>query len=461
VQLPADVIDNGVDAEWAKNGVPMTIPVYPNIAVRDVVRVKWGSFLLPPHSVTAEQAAGTVPIVVTADQDAILAGGDSNALVVQYNIHDEVWNYSVEWSQTTTVKVEAGAWRLEPPIIEQSFNGVIDLKGLNKNDVTVQIHVRTDDFDLGDTVTMTWIGTPQTGKPLINTQSKPVNNLPSILEMTVPYEEVRAIAMGTADVAYVLHKKNGGPPLSSKRTFADVFGEVSLLPEPIIRELIGDTLEPDEMVATVDIHYPGMANGDLVNLIWLGTKSNNEPYVHEQPHHVSQGEATGKLITLYVESEHIRALENGKLDLSYRVSNDKATLYGVSESERLLVKVEAVRATLPAPKVVEADPPEVLDPSKIFDNATVLIEYSGTAKGDVVTYYWGGIAPDGSTTDWIPITTPIAGKPVSFRVDARFVKANIGQYVKVRYTLKRADTGLYSHSATLNLLVEALITADH
>ncbi|RON41517.1 hypothetical protein [Pseudomonas brassicacearum] len=232
-QLPADVINNGVDVEWAKNGVPMTIPAYPNIAVRDVVQVKWGSVLLdPPHSVTAEQAAGTVPIVVTADQDAILAGGDSNALLVQYEIHDEVWNYSEKWSLTTTVKVEAGAWRLEPPIIKESVNGTIDLKGLNKNDVTVQIHVRTDDFDLGDTVTMTWIGTPQTGKPLINTQSRPVNNIPSILEMTVPYEEVRAIAMGTADVAYVLHKKNGGPPLSSKRTFANVVGQVSCYRSP-------------------------------------------------------------------------------------------------------------------------------------------------------------------------------------------------------------------------------------
>lgn len=457
-QLPVDVINNGVDVEWATNGVPMTIPVYPNIAVRDVVRVKWGSFLLSPHSVTAEQAAGTVPIVITADQDAILAGGDSDDLVVQYDIHDEVWNYSEKWSLTTTVKVDAGAWRLEAPTIKQSVNGIIDIKELNKNDVIVEINVGTNDFELGDTVTMTWIGTPQTGKPLINTQSRPVTSIPSILEMTVPYEEVRAIAMGTADVAYVLHKKNGGPPLSSKRTFAQVVGQVLLIPEPTIREVLGDTLEPDEMFATVDISYPGMADGDLVNLIWRGTRSNDQPHVHEEQHPVTEGEAAAKLITLTVNGEHIRVLENGSLKLYYVVYNDKAALYGVNESERLLAKVEAVRATLPAPTVVEADPPDVLDPSKISDNATVLIEYSGTAKGDVLTYYWRGIEPDGKTSDWTPITTLMVGKPVRFTVAARFVKANIGRYVEVLYTLKRAATGLYSHSATLNLLVDKSIS---
>ena len=452
-QLPEDVINNGVDVEWATNGVTMTIPFYPNIAVRDVVQVKWGSFLLSPHSVTAEQAARTVPIVVTANQDAILAGGDGNALPVQYHIHDEVWNFSEKWSQATKVKVDAGAWRLEAPIIKQSVDGTIDLDKLDKDDVIVEINVGTNDFELGDTVTMTWTGTPQTGKPLINTQSLPVTSIPSILKMTVPYEEVRAIAMGTADVAYVLHKKNGGPPLSSKRTSAQVMGQVLLIPEPTIREVLGDTLEPDEMFATVDISYPGMADSDLVNLIWRGTRSNDQPYVHEEQHPVTEGEAAAKLITRTVNGEHIRVLENGSLRLYYVVSNDKAAFYGVSKSEHLLVKVEAVRATLPAPTVVEADPPEVLDPSKISNNATVLIEYPGTVKGDILTYYWSGSGPDGSTNNWIPITTPIEGKPVRFTVAARFVQANIGRYVKVRYNLKRAATGLYSHSAPLNLLV--------
>ncbi|VVQ13853.1 hypothetical protein PS938_03962 [Pseudomonas fluorescens] len=455
-QLPEDVIKNGVDAEWAQRGVPMTIGVYPNIAVRDVVQVKWGSAYLAPHFVTTAQVDGSEPIVITATQADILAGGDSAALLVQYEVHDEVWNYSEQWSQATTVRVEAGAWRLDPPMIRESDNGVIDLKKLNQKDVTVQVLVVGTDFDLGDTVTMTWIGTPLTGNPLIHTESWIVNNIPSVKDFMVPYAEVRAIAMGSADASYVLTKRNGGPPLSSKRAFASVIGDVYAHPAPTIRELVGNLLEPDNSIATVDITYPGMTNGDFINLRWLGTRSNGQPYVHGEEYTVSQGDAERKKITIYVLSEHIAVLADGKLDLSYVVSNDKAAIYGVSESEHLLVDVKAIRATLPAPKVVEADD-DVLDPSKIFDNATVRIEYLGTLKGDILTYYWTGISAGSSTSDWLPITSVIAGKPVNFRVDAWFVSANIGQYVKVRYTLKHAGTGLTSYSATLNLLIGQLV----
>ncbi|EJM81188.1 Ig-like domain-containing protein [Pseudomonas sp. GM74] len=455
-QLPEDVIRNGVDAEWAAKGVPMTIGVYPNIAVRDVILVKWGSAYLTPHVVTVAQADGSDPIVITATQADILAGGDSAALLVQYEVHDEVWNYSEQWSQSTYVRVEAGAWRLDPAIIHESVNGVIDLKKLNQQDVTVQVLILSTDFEMGDTVTMTWVGTPQTGNPLTYTDTWIVDNIPYVKEFKVPYADVRAIAMGSADVSYVLTKLNGGPPLSSKRTFANVVGDVYAHPAPKIRELVGNLLEPDNGMATIDITYPGMTNGDFIHLRWLGTRSNGQPYVHGEEYTVSQGDAERKKITIYVLGEHIAVLADGRLDLSYVVSNDEVAIHGVSESEHLLVEVKAIRATLPAPKVEGAED-DVLDPSKIFDHAKVLIEYLGTVKDDILTYYWTGISSGTSTSDWLPITSVIAGQPVNFRVDARFVSDNIGQYVKVRYTLKHASTGLTSYSATLNLLIGQLV----
>jgi hypothetical protein len=455
-QLPADVIQNGVDAEWAKRGVPMTIGIYPNIAVRDVIQVKWGSAYLKPHVVTAAQADGSEPIVITATQADILAGGDSAALLVQYDVHDEVWNYCEQWSQSTHVRVEAGAWRLDAAIIKESLNGVIDLKQLNQQDVTVQVLVQGPYFDFRDTITMTWIGRPPTGNPLIYTESWTVDNIPSVHDFKVPYAEVRAIAMGSADASYVLTKFNGDPPLSSKRVFASVIGDVYAHPAPTIWELVGTLLEPDTPVATVGITYPGMTNGDFIKLGWLGTRSNGQPYVHDEEYTVSQEDAERKKITIYVLGEHIAVLADGKLDLSYVVYNDEVAIHGVSESEHLLVDVKAIRATLPAPKVMEADD-DVLDPSKVFDIATVLIEYLGTIKEDILTYYWTGISSGTSTSDWLPITSVIAGRPVQFRVDARFVSANIGQYVKVRYSLKHASTGLTSYSATLNLLIGQLV----
>ncbi|QJP94462.1 Ig-like domain-containing protein [Pseudomonas fluorescens] len=458
-QLPQEIIDQGlIDADWAKKGVPLTVPAYPEIRVRDRILMRWGSHTLTPLLVTQAQAEGKEPIVIVAKQEDILAGGDSAALEIKYDPHDELWNWSSRHSKRTQIAVDAGAWRLAAPIIKQSVNGIITIINLNKEDVTVQVHIQGSDFALNDSVKMTWIGTPFTGKPLIHTETKSVENIPSVMEFKVPYAQVRAIAMGRADASYVLTKADASPPLSSKREFADVVGDVSMPDAPKIVELLGDILESDRSYATVRIKYLTIANGDLVAGHWIGEKSNGQPYVHEFTHTVSDNEAKEGFFTAYVDKEHISVLDKGKLDLWYTVFNDKPELYGVSDSEHLLVKVQAVTATLPRPEVEEADKnPDVLDPSKVFDVVHIYIENPPTQKDDIVTWYWQGSHPFGSISDWVPITSLSAGKPLRFRVPANFVTISIGQYVRVRYSLKHASTGLYSHSAALNLLIGSLV----
>lgn len=387
-QLPQEIIDQGlIDAEWAKKGVPLTVPAYPEIRVRDTILMRWGSHTLAPHLVTLTQAEGKDPIVIVATQEDILAGGDSATLEIKYDPHDEVWNWSSRHSKRTRVAVDAGAWRLDAPIIKESVNQIITIINLNKEDVTVQVHIQGSDFALNDSVKMTWIGTPFTGNPLIHTETKPVENIPSVMEFKVPYAQVRAIAMGRADASYVLTKADGSPPLSSKREFADVVGEVSMPDAPTIVELLGDLLESDRPYATVLIKYLSIANGDLVAIHWIGKKSNDQPYVHELTHTVSANEAKEGFFTAYIDAEHIGVLHNGSLDLWYTVSNDKSELFGVSDSEHLLVKVQAVTATLTRPEVEEADKnPDVLDPSKVYDVVHILIENPPTQKDDIVTW---------------------------------------------------------------------------
>ena len=452
VVLPDDVVQNGVDAKWAEEGVPVTVPVYPGIRVRDVILVYWGLVLLPLHIVTQRQAEGIDPIIVIADQAAILAAGDSSALRVDYEMRDEVRNWCVERSLRTSVRVDAGELLLEQPIIKESVRGEIDLIKLGKADVTVQIHVRTEEFEKDDTVVMKWISRPPRSDVVIH-HSKPtrIDNIPSVLELMVPNSIVRAAAKGQADVSYVLTKANGNKPLLSKRTFADVIGEVSLLPAPTIREAIGDTLEPTLGMATVDIRSDLIKKGDLIVLVWLGMTSSGDTYLHEVPRLVSDGEE-GETITLTVAAEHIEALRNGTLDLSFRVSNDSSAIYGVKVSEHALFKVEAIRADLPAPEVLEARN-GFLDPAWVPDAATLHIAYRGTMAGDEMTYYWRGPTAAGSTSDWIPITTIIAGKPLNFRIGKQFITLNLNQKVEVRYSLLRAATGRYSNSAALELYV--------
>lgn len=282
-QLPPDVITNGVDAEWAKKGVPVTIATYPGRAARDTVELRWGVVSIS-RSITEGEAAGTDPIVITVDQDAILAAGDSTNLLVHYQVYDEVWNFSEQWSLQTFVPVDAGAWKLPAPIIQEAINGEIDLGNLGSATVTVSIPVTAAPFERDDTVTMTWLGTTAAGAPLTYSQSVTLTNIPAIYETTVPNALVRELINGTAQASYVLTKANGDPPQSSKRAAVRITG-VAPLQIPRILELIGDVLDPFEERAHVEIPvYDGMANGDLIDLAWLGTRVDGAPYLYETQH---------------------------------------------------------------------------------------------------------------------------------------------------------------------------------
>lgn len=339
VQLPRDVIVNGVDADWAARGVPMVIPPYPNIAVRDVILVKWGKASLDPHIVSADEAAGTTPIVITIHKDKIVAGGDGDRLVVDYDIHDEVSNFAEKRSQSTTVNVMSGERLLDEPIIQDSKNGTLYLGELEDRDASVEVHASGSPFKLGDTITMNWEGTTRTGETLPNQQSRILENLPSILRFQIPNAQVRALEMGSAKASYVLYDKENGTGLRSRHALAQVKPGVPRVPAPVLKEASNGKVNADITSATVDIRYPDMAAGDTVNMAWLGTKANGNPYLYEAQHIVSPDDVKNLLVTLHVPGKHLRVLENGTLNLFYRVSGDESKWRGLNESGHQQIKV--------------------------------------------------------------------------------------------------------------------------
>lgn len=452
-RLPQEVIDNGVDADWAARGVPADIAAYPGRAEHDTIELQWGDATLK-HRVTEIEAAGTAPITIMVDQAAILAGGDSPTLRVHYQVFDEVWNFSTEWSLQTFVDVEAGAQRLDAPIIKESVNGIIDLGLLGSDVVTVQIEVRGAPFERNDTLTLTWTGTTSADTVREYTDTFILTNIPSVAEIKVPNAEIRAIRNGKGTATYVLTKANGDPPQSSKKASARVTGKIPL-PAPGVFEAVGETLDPTLDRVHVQIVYDTMASGDLIDVIWLGIRQNGTPYLYETQHFVSAGEV-GEPLYIPVTDEHIALLANGTLDLSYRVSNDDPGTFDVRVSDHLHLALRARHAELPAPSVDEA-PDGVLDPEAITDFATYRMPYTSAVKGDILTWYWQGDSLEGSASDWLPITQPIAGKPVTFNIPRALIEPNINNIVRVYYSLKLASTGAYKYSAVLDLTIGKLI----
>lgn len=452
--LPQEVIDNGVDASWAERGIPAQIAAYPGRAAHDTIELVWGDVPLS-HRVTPAEAAGTQPIVITVDQATVLAAGDASHLVVRYQVYDEVWNFSSDWSRQTLVDVEAGAHRLDAPVIKNAFNGVIDLGRLGADDVAVQIVMTGAPFERNDTVTLTWLGTPASGSPVIYTKAVSVGSIPSILEINVPNADIRAINGGSGRATYVLTKANGDPPQSSKRATARVTGQIPL-PAPAVLEAVGNTLDPTLERAHAQIPvYERMANGDLIDMIWRGTQENGVPHLYEGQHIVSANEV-GDVIYIPVPERDIAILANGTLAVSYQVSNDALGTLDVRVSDQLRLSVAQRHAELPAPSVDEA-PEGVLDPELVPIHATLRVPYTGTAAGDLLTWYWQAESPDGTYQDSIPITHPIAGQPVTFYIPRSLIEPSLNTIVMIFYSLKLASTGNFQYSQVLDLTIGKLI----
>ncbi|SET64812.1 hypothetical protein SAMN05216197_11912 [Pseudomonas graminis] len=452
--LPADIVENGVDAAWAQRGFPLVIETYPDRMARDTISLAWGDVVIA-HLVSEGEAAGDDPIEIPVDQATILAAGDSENLLVDYEVYDEVYNFATPRSMQTIVSVEAGAWRLEAPIIGNG-TPTIDLEDLGSDSVPVYIKVTVENFALEDVVEMTWRDDNAANEQPAFTYSFTIDNLSQIYQVDVPNAHIRALLGGKGRATYVLKKINGAPWLSSKRATVSIVGHVPL-PAPNIIELIGDTLAPDEERAHVEIPNYGMEIGDFIVLKWLGTQSNGSIHLHEDTHNVTGNEAGGlERVYFPVMGEHISILNNGSLDVSYTVSNDSWLSADTRRSEHLLVKVGQHSAQLPAPTVEEA-PDGVLDPEQYPESATLRIAYEGTRAGDTITWYWKGISDEGSGTDSFPITTGTAGKPLDFPIARALIEPNINNEVKAMYTLKRGTTGLFEYSATLNLVIGKLI----
>lgn len=451
-KVPQDVIDNGVTAEWVAKGVPVAIDAYPDRTAQDVVVLSWGSVKVR-RVISEAEAAGNDPVEVLVEQDVILAAGDADELQLSHWPNDEVWNFASDRSRPTTIKVEAGAWRLEAPIIKEAVNGVIDLVKLEANDVTVYIRTDQAAIGVGDSIEFTWVGTPATGEPLIHRQTLVVDSVPSILEATVPNRLVRNTVQGTGDASYVLRPADGSPPQSSKRAFARIEGNIYELPAPIVLEAIEDLIDSrTESAWVLAGPYPRMASGDVVNLVWRGKRADGTPYLHEDDVLVSQ-EQVGQALEFHVEGDHIEALADGTLELYYRVINDRSTVYDLRESDRSYYRVTTLRQTLPAPEVLESDG-EVLDPEWILPNgATLRVGYTGAVKGDVLTYYWRSVYPAGTASDWLEITQGQQGRPVDFRISPAVVEASRTTVILAYYTVKRAGTEQVDISNFLELYI--------
>lgn len=420
--VPDDILQNGVDASQAAQGVPVTIEPYLNMGEYDRVDFSWGGQRRTRYVMPGEPGSA---ITLTIEEAQILAAGDGR-IQLMYQVFDAAANRSAGWSLVTVLDVVVQGAILDAPTVDQATDGILQLADLNGTDVQVRVATTSEHFSTGNTVELTWAGTTEAGQPRNFSATKSVAAVPGEVIFQVPYADVEAIVQGNAVVSYVLHK-GAGNDLPSKRTQVQVLDNIQKLPAPSVLEASGGSLAADTEPATVEIAaYEGMAAGDLVTLFWEGLTTEGSPLSYSDSHVIS-GAGVGRTVTFSVDGNQISPLGGGSLTVYYQVTNDS----GIRESEHLELSVSAAVQPLPAPQVKEALDgflsPDVLQ-------ATVLITaYQDMATQDRVDLLWRGNV-SGDYTDWLPVTSATVGHDLDFTVYAESITPNSSAEVSYSVT---------------------------
>lgn len=442
--LPANIINDGVDAEAAEKGVPITIDPYPNMAALDVIKLSWGGHFIT-HTVTEDQVGQ--PVVLTATKEDILAAGDSgpSGLAVTYELYDVVQNRSEDWAAEIRIIVDAGNSRLASPIIKEAVNNVVNLDVLGDRPVTAQIiawntNPTKPDFNLGDKVVVTMKGTTTQGTEVLFTAPEVViDSLPKVIEVSIPNIKVRELAKTQAIFSYEVKNAQGGKA-TSRGAFISIVGEAIRLPAPVAKDAVKGAIDPDLPSTRVEVPWDdSLVAGDMVTLKWLGTRPDTSIYDPAiDPWFISGGDVAAKQpLVFVVGGTHLKAIEGGTLQLYYLFEQEANGAVLTRESNRTqTLAVGAPRKELPAPSVEDVVD-GALDPD-LSSTILVVPNYPGKAIGDQIKITWEGSA-SGSLKNEMPVKSGNLANPIKFTIPGSAIKPNDQGTVEASYDVARAD----------------------
>lgn len=439
--------------------VTMSIVRYRNLTKFDRIHARWGS-QKKVHLVTEEQALDPLkkPIDITLDYDLIQAAGDGPAVAVAYQVVDRCGNYPDErapWSAVQSVLVDMNGDRLKPPLVLVKGQPTtrVDLDELGDDDVKVHVSTPDADFNVGDEVDLTWIGTPAQGSQIIvGPLSMPVQYVDFHLEFSIPNAAVRAIAKGSASVGFVRRRDNEADR-PSRNASVNVVGDISQLRAPTVNEAPGGTLPVDTQWATVTIPwYAGRNRNDNLNLIWEAKAPGGDTVYYEDPRPVGSVPENDP-VERSVDNANIQRFKGLSVKVYYVITNSETALLSVRESLPFIMQVGVPMPTFDRPEVEEADENDVLNPDEVPPTgATMVLTNTETLDKDRFNFNWKGSASGGSFSDHIDLIPATAGKPVRVTVPKQYVTANRDGTVTADYTVQRAGETLgYSRELVLRI----------
>lgn len=379
------------------------------------------------------------PQIVPIPKDVIERGGNSETILVNYEIRDIVDNYSL-MSNPAYADVDIDPDALPAPLLldKDPLTGMIDLEVLGLADARVRVLTAT--LSYGSRVTVTWIGrTPN--HQYTETLPTQTVGIPGVedLTFTVANDKVLDIAGGWLSVSYKLGDR------FSRNADAMVSEQIVHLAAPTIQGVTGDVIDLATMTSNpVIVHaaaYLGQAVGDRISLTWAGITGAGVPMNYSAEYDVQAGQQ-GREVSFQVLRENLAPLGDGTLTLTYTVTKTGTGLTLTSPST--LYTVKALALVLPAPTVPEANG-NILDPMNVRAGATFEVRYNGMMPQHVIAPIWNGIA------DTIPWSLGSVTGMIYAIVPPAMIGAVIGKTIDVLYDVLQDDQGFAS--AVLRLTV--------
>ncbi|WP_434677351.1 hypothetical protein J3P77_14665 [Pseudomonas sp. R1-18] len=413
------------------DGVSVTIHPWENMREGDLLSVYWHGIAINCPALTSAQIGR--PVVVTVSRDIIIEAGDSDNIVVRYDIRDVVNNWS-RFSLPAYVEVEAGNSSLPAPVAPQAPEMQLDLDKLAGADVQGLVLAHPD-ITPGDMINFVVERTTAEGITLPPyTASKVVQVPGSFVEFLLPNAQFQAVAQGRVRLKYTV-SKSSGPSLRSKSLPLAVRGQAQQLALPVIPQAMNGLLDPTlHNVVTQVPPYYFMAAGNDVTLVWMGKTASGATVMHEERKTLNQDDV-GKTVNYLIPDEKLRVLAGGSLEVYYTITT-YAKAFFKSPVLKLLVDNDH-NAPLPRPRIKEANG-DTLDPINAPNGATVIIDASANLRaGERVFTIWQG--PKGYGDKDQIVTDAQAGKTLEVVFAPSLVTDNAGEVVHVVYAVYRLN----------------------
>jgi hypothetical protein len=448
VDLPEDVLRDGISDVRARIGVEVVCRYWENMAAYDLIILAWGSETVT-HRVQPDEVGRDILIVI--DYPTILAAGNGEIIPVGFQVMGPTGNYPDEWarwSATQFVDVYMDTNRPDAPrVLFPATEREIDLAQLGGQKVKVEIYISQSDARAYSLVSLIWAGTDSEGNSVPAIETKNLSGY-GPYEFEIDNVHVAAIAQGAAVVYYLLQGTGVADKRSNNRHLR-IIGEISRWLPPSVDEAPDEQLDPNLPEATVRVpaqsSWPSEALLELV-LLAGGPNGTIEHRVGRRVGEISPSPEGDMLFTVY--KADLKRFEGYLTDVFYVLSQRDTTPGSIpQESLRLEVQVGELLRDMPAP-IVENALGGQLDPDEITDYVKVIAPFPDTKRSDWVNMRW--IGPRARSS--VMVQVDVDRKTTEHDIGSHFVLNNLHEQVTVYYTLARAGQPLrYSRITTVRI----------